>query len=117
MERLTFQSFIKQWWLRQLGKSDEVVKLRVAEQRIKNGYEVDAQTKLDLTSLHEQDALYKSYASDLASIPLLILQAIMILLGIAGLIYGVSSFDSINPVGLSIIIGAIIIAIAIKSKK
>lgn len=121
MERLTFQNFIKQWWLRQQGESDEVVRLRVADQRMKNGYEVDVQTKRDVTSLYEQDALYESYAQRLASSPakisLFILKAVWILLGIAGLLYGLFSIDSINPVALSIIIGAIIIAIAIKSKE
>lgn len=120
MERLTFQNFIKQWWLRQQGESDEVVRLRVADQRIKNGYEVNAQTKRDISNLYEQDALYESYAQRLTSYPakisLFIFKAIWISLGIAGLLYGLFSIDTINPIALSIIIGAIIIAIAIKSK-
>lgn len=120
MVRLTFQNFIKQWWLRQQGESDEVVRLRVADQRMKNGYEVDAQTKRDVASLYDQDAQYESYAQELKSYPVeiiaFIFKAIWILLGITGLLYGLFNIDSFNPIALSIIIGAIIIAIAIKSK-
>lgn len=119
MERLTFQNFIKQWWFRQQGESDEVVRLRVADQRIKDGYEVDALTKREVLSLHELDTLYESYAQGLRNVPLYIFKAVGILLGIVGLLYGLVSIDSdsVNPIALSIIIGAIIIAIAIQGKK
>jgi hypothetical protein len=121
MERLTIQNFIKQWWFRQQGESDEVVRLRVEGRRMEDGYEVDAQTKRDIFSLQEQDALYESFVQRLTSYPAkistFIFNAIWILFVIGVLIYGLFSIDSINPVALAIIIGAIIIAVAIKSKE